>query len=132
MEKIDYEKLRNEGLVLVKEAEQTGDLDKYYEALDNLVDTFHDGHMGLSFYNENEYILKKIKQFNDYGLSLITLDDGTTIAVDVEDNLEIKEGDIITKWNGIPINDAIDEVKLPISEALLENEKIMKIFIYQE
>ena len=126
--KIDYDNLKKEGLDLVKEAELTGDLDKYYEALDNLVDTFHDGHMGLSFYNENQYILKKIKQFNDYGLSLITLDDGTTIAVDVEDNLEIKAGDIITKWNGIPINEAIDNVKLPISEVLFDNEKIMKTF----
>ena len=126
--KIDDDTLKKEGLDLVKEAELTGDLDKYYEALDNLVDTFHDGHMGLSFYNENQYILKKIKQFNDYGLSLITLDDGTTIAVDVEDNLEIKAGDIITKWNGIPINEAIDNVKLPISEVLFDNEKIMKTF----
>ena len=126
--KIDYDNLKKEGLDLVKEAELTGDLDKYYEALDNLVDTFHDGHMGLSFYNENQYILKKIKQFNDYSLSLITLDDGTTIAVDVEDNLEIKAGDIITKWNGIPINEAIDNVKLPISEVLFDNEKIMKTF----
>lgn len=126
--KIDYDKLKKEGLELVKEAEQTGDLDKYYEALDNLVDAFHDGHMGLSFYNENKFFLNKIKLFNDYGLTLITLDDGTTIAVDVEDNLPIKAGDIITKWDGIPIDDAIDNVKLPIGEVLSENEKIMKTF----
>ena len=126
--KMDYNKLKEEGLVLVKEAEQTGNIDKYYEALNNLVDAHHDGHMGLSFYNENEYILNKIKQFNDYGLSLITLDDETTIAVDVENNLEIKNGDIITKWNGVPINEAIDNVKIPISEALIDNEKIMKTF----
>lgn len=126
--KIDYEALRNDGLVLIKEAEQTGDLDKYYEALDNLIDAFHDGHMGLSFYNKNDYILKKLNQFNDYGLSLITLDDGTTIAIDVEETLEIKAGDIITKWNGLPINEAIDNVKLPISESIIDNEKIMKTF----
>ena len=49
--------------------------------------------MSLSFYNDNEYFLNKIKSFNDYGLSLITLDDGTTIAIDVEDNLDIIKGD---------------------------------------
>ena len=75
--KMDYNKLKEEGLVLVKEAEQTGNIDKYYEALNNL---------------------------------------------------EIKNGDIITKWNGVPINEAIDNVKIPISEALIDNEKIMKTF----
>lgn len=126
--KIDYDKLKKDGLVLVKEAEQTGNLDKYYMALDDLVETFHDGHMGLSFYNKNEYILNKVKKFNDYGLSLITLDDGNTIAVDVDKNLEIKAGDTIIKWNGIPIDKAIENVKTPMNGELLEHEKILKTF----
>lgn len=126
--KIDYDKLKKDGLVLVKEAEQTGNLDKYYMALDDLVETFHDGHMGLSFYNKNEYILNKVKRFNDYGLSLITLDDGNTIAVDVDKNLEIKAGDTIIKWNGIPIDKAIENVKTPMNGELLEHEKILKTF----
>ena len=126
--KIDYDKIKNDGLVKVKEAELTGDLEKYYDALSDLVDTFHDGHMSLSFYTENEYVLNKIKNFNDYGLSLLTLDDGSTIAVDVEDNLEINNGDVITKWNGVPIKEAIKNVKIPNGEAILDNEKIVKTF----
>ena len=126
--KIDYNKLKTDGLVKVKEAELTGDLEKYYDALSDLVDTFHDGHMSLSFYTENEYVLNKIKNFNDYGLSLLTLDDGSTIAVDVEDNLEINNGDVITKWNGVPIKEAIKNVKIPNGEAILDNEKIVKTF----
>ena len=126
--KIDYNKLKNDGLVLIEEAEQTNNIDKYYEAIENFINAHHDGHMGLSFYNDNEYILDKIKSYNDYGLSLITLDDGDTIAIDVDDNIEIKQGDVITKWNGVPIDDAIENVKIPTSEGLLENEKIVKTF----
>ena len=126
--KINYDKLKSDGLVLIKEAEQTGDLNKYYDALSNLVDSFHDGHMGLSFYNENDYFLEKIKSFNDYGLSLVTLDNGDTIAVDVVDGLDIKSGNVITKWNGLDIEKAINNVKLPIGEVLLDNEKIIKTF----
>ena len=126
--KIDYNKLKREGLELINKAEVTGDITKYYDALDNFVDTFHDGHMGLNLYNGKEYLLDKIKSFNDYGLSLITLDDGSTIAVDIEDNLEIRNGDIVTKWDGIDIKEAIDKVNIPMSEGVLENERILKTF----
>lgn len=125
--KIDYKKLKEEGLVLVKEAEKTDDINKYYEALDNFVKAHNDGHMGVN-YKTSEYLINKIKSFNDYGLSLITLDDGTTIAINVEENLEIKEGDTITKWNGEKIEDAIKNVNPPMNEGVLENEKILKTF----
>ena len=125
--KIDYKKLKNDGLVLIEEAEQTGNIDKYYEALEDFVNAHNDGHMGLSF-NNNDYILKKIQNYNDYGLSLLTLDDGNTIAVDVDENLDIKSGDIITKWDGIPIKDAVKNVKTPIHEGISENDEITKTF----
>lgn len=125
---IDYDALEKEGLPLVQEAERTGDLNKYYEALNNFLCEFHDGHMGVFFYHENDYILNNIKQFNDYGLSLITLDDGTTIAIDVEEGLEIKDGDVVTKWDGVPIEDAINNIELRISDTFPENEEIMKTF----
>lgn len=127
--KINYDNLKNEGLELIKEAEKNNDIDKYYEALNNLVYSFHDGHMGLDINNNDyNYIVEKIKKFNDYGLSLITIDDGSTIAINVEENLEIKEGDIIIKWNDIPINEAIDNVVVPLNEGTIENERIQKTF----
>ena len=127
--KIDYKKLKKEGLELIKEAEETDNINKYYEALNNLVSSFYDGHAGLDFYGiDYNYNVEKIKEFNDYGLSLITLDDGATIAINVEDNIEIKEGDIITKWNDVPVNEAIEKVTLPLTEGILENEKIQKTF----
>lgn len=127
--KVDYEKLKSDGLELIKEAEKTGDKDKYYSALFNLVNSFHDGHAGISFYNtEDDYMLEKIKSFNNYGISLMLLDDGSVIAVNVAENLRIKNGDSIIKWDGIPVSEAIENVDLPIIEGTIENEKIQKTF----
>ena len=126
--KPDYEKIKADGLKLIDEAEKTGDITKYYEAVDEFTNSFYDGHMGISFYDGNDYLITRIKQFNDYGLSLITLDDGTTIAVDVEDGLEIKNGDTVTKWNGVPIDQAIESVHVPMPEPVAENDRIDKAF----
>lgn len=126
--KPDYEKIKADGLKLIDEAEKTGDITKYYEAVYEFTNSFYDGHMGISFYDGNDYLITRIKQFNDYGLSLITLDDGTTIAVDVEDGLEIKNGDTVTKWNGVPIDQAIESVHVPMPEPVAENDRIDKTF----
>jgi hypothetical protein len=126
--KPDYEKIKADGLKLIDEAEKTGDITKYYEAVYEFTNSFHDGHMGISFYDGNDYLITKKKQFNDYGLSLITLDDGTTVAVDVEDGLEIKNGDTVTKWNGVPIDKAVESVQAPMPEPVAENDRIDKAF----
>ena len=127
--KIDYDKLKEEGLILVKEAEKTNNIDKYYEALTMVEYALHDGHAGVAFLDyDNNYAIERIKSFNNYGLSLITLDDGSTIAVNVNENLEIKDGDVITKWDEVPVNEAINNVVLPLSEGVLENELMQKTF----
>ncbi|MEE1173344.1 MAG: S41 family peptidase [Ruminococcus sp.] len=129
--KVDFEKLKADGLVLVDEAEKTGNTAKYYDALYMLINSLHDAHAGVSIYdNESSYIMDKIKVFGDYGLSLITLDNGDTIAVNVEEGLEIKNGDIITKWDGIPVDEAIDQVVLPtlMGTTTVEHEKMDKTF----
>lgn len=127
--KIDYEKLKKEGLAKIKEAEKEGDKEKYYDAIFTLVESFHDGHAGVDFYGTDyNYIVEKIKSFNDYGICLLTLDDGTTIAVNVEKSLEIESGDVITRWDGVPVEEAIESVRIPIIEGTLQNEKIQKTF----
>ena len=128
--KTDYEKLKADGLGLIHEAEKTGDTDKYYEALHKLVASFNDGHMGLSFYaTEYSYELENILKFSDYGISLLTLDNGDTIAVNTIDDIEIKAGDVITKWNGVPVDEAIESVSLPFTlGTTIENERIQKAF----
>ncbi|MCR5251925.1 MAG: hypothetical protein K6E50_15130 [Lachnospiraceae bacterium] len=126
--KTDYNRLREEGLALIRNSEQSGDLTDYYRALDLFVESFHDGHMDLTIYDKPEYFMDKYKSFHDYGLSLLTLDDGTTIAVNVDEGLPIKEGDIITRWNGVPVDEAAAAVAPPFTTPLTENEKILKMF----
>ena len=127
--KVDYEKLKADGLALIEEAEKTGDINKYYDALYMLTDSFHDGHAGVYIdYAVSTYTMDRITAFKDYGLSLITLDNGDTIAVNAEEGLEIKDGDIVTKWNGVPVDEAIETVTLPITEGTLENEGVQKTF----
>ena len=94
-----------------------------------LTDSFHDGHAGVYIdYAVSAYTMDRITAFKDYGLYLITLDNGDTIAINAEEGLEIKDGDVITKWNGVPVNEAIDNVSLPITEGTLENERVQKTF----
>lgn len=128
--KVDYEKLKADGLALIEEAEKTGDINKYYDALYMLTDSFHDGHAGVYIdYAVSTYTMDRIKAFKDYGLSLITLDNGDTIAVNTEEGLEIKDGDVITKWNGVSVNEAIETVTPPSTMVTtFEHEKLQKTF----
>lgn len=126
----DYEKLKADGLMLIEEAEKTGDINKYYDALNMLVDSFHDGHAGLFIDDaESTYVMDKITAFGDYGLSLISLDNGDTIAINTEEGLEIKDGDVITKWNGVPVYEAVETVTPPSTMGTTyEHEKLLKTF----
>ncbi len=127
---IDFEELKQEGLELIKEAEKTGDIEKYYDAVINLANSLHDGHASAFFYNSGpgNYLIERLMSFNDYGICLLTLDDGTTVAVNCEDGLDIRDGDVITKWNGVPIAEAVASVDAPLSEGVLENDVIHKTF----
>ena len=60
------DKLRKEGLILVKEAEKTNNIDKYYEALTMVDYALHDGHAGVSFLDpDHDYTVENIKKFNN-------------------------------------------------------------------
>lgn len=124
--KINYKKLKKKGIVLIDEAIEMNNIDKYYEALDNFVNYFNDGHMSLGFYNENDYIQNKMINFNDYGLSMVKLDDGKIMVVNTVDDLEIKSGDIVTKWNDKSIDESLKKIKLPYFEPVKSNEDILK------
>lgn len=126
----DFEKLKADGLALIDEAEKTGDTDKYYDALYMLMDTFHDSHFSVYFYDsEPHYLIDKVEKLSDYGLSLLTLDNGDTIAVNVDEGLEIKAGDVITKWNGVPVDEAAEDVDLVLNMGTTpEHNKLQKTF----
>ena len=132
--KIDFDAIEAELLPLVEEAEKNNDPAAFSAALAEYRSKFHDGHVEMFILDSN---VKKnfIDRFtgNDYGLSMITIDDGRTIAVMTDEDSDVRtagihDGTVITKWNGV----AIDEAKkgaeytgvrnIPVAS----NEELMK------
>ena len=128
--KLDYEKLKNDGLELIEKSEKENNVDYYYDALANLEKEMHDGHSGLSFYNDNNYTKKKIESYNDYGLSVVRLDDLSYVMVNIDETLKetysLEEGLRVLKWNGKDMEEASNDAVVPLNVTLKENEDILK------
>lgn len=115
---IDYDRIVAVIRPKIEEAEKNDDSVAYYKALYEYVGMFHDGHIWIMPENEEASAIqvqaeKELAGY-DYGFSLYTIDSGETIAIMVEaeceaNNLGIKNGTVITRWNGIDITQAIDE-----------------------
>lgn len=114
---IDYDEIRASIMPKVEEAERNNDPKAYYKALLEYVNYFHDGHICLSGYSNKGYsiVTEVYKELagNDYGFALFTIDSGETIAILVEegsaaDQGGISFGTVITKWNGVDIDEAIE------------------------
>lgn len=136
---IDYRKIKDELMPKVKEAEARQDEEAFYEVLLEYVNHFHDGHIWLEAYTDKGIEVRNNvnKRFTgkDYGFSLYTIDTGETIAVLVEPGCEaekngIADGTIITKWNGMPIREAIENANYfpydrdPVLENFIQKEPI--------
>ena len=128
--KIDYDKIKEHGLSLIDKYYETNDINYYYKAIDDFVISSHDGHMGIFFYDDNvSYSIDRIKDYNDYGLSIIKTTDGNYIAVNVDDRLKslgLYNGIEVIKWNGLLIEDAIKDVNVILPFSVKENEDITK------
>lgn len=134
---IDYDRIVAVIRPKVEEAEKNNDPVAYYKALYEYVGMFHDGHMWVSPVNKEGAAIceqaEKELAGQDYGFSLYTIDTGETIAVMVEEGCEanrlgIKDGTVITRWNGRDITQAINETDciLGASKPVLENEVTVK------
>lgn len=132
---IDFDALRDKYIPLAKEAQDAGDEVAFAEAVTELCYEFHDGHVtsslmdNMTIYNMDSEILG-----NDYGFSMIRRDDGNIVAIWVDEYSEaysngIYNGTVITKWDGIDIDDALLNVRSVNSRynfPLKENEDIVK------
>lgn len=101
---IDWDGLYDEYLPMFEEADKLHDKTANYIAWKKFCAEFHDGHVGFSV-TDTEVEEEEIKRIygNDYGLSLVTLDNGKIAAVNVDEKLSsygIKTGTVITKWDG--------------------------------
>lgn len=110
---IDWDVLYDKYMPQFKEADRQHDAKANAIAWQKFVLEFHDSHVS---YMENDEDLSNAAlervTGNDYGLSLMTLSDGKTVAVNVEENsgvyeAGIRNGSVITKWDGVAIDDVI-------------------------
>ena len=110
----DWDALYDEVAPLVKEAEKQRDDVAFYMALQEFVDAFKDGHVGLS--GDIGQMLFYQQAVGGIGAAVRELDDGRVLVVYVlegspADQEGIQVGDEITEVNGKPVTKAIDEVE---------------------
>lgn len=112
---IDYDSLLEEFLPRVEQAEKNNDELEYTKVITEVIYNFYDSHVFTSL--DNELYVSACEYFagNDYGLSMIRLDDGSVIAVFVEpgseaERLGIHNGTTILAWDNKDINEAIEGV----------------------
>ena len=120
---IDYDKIRADLMPKVEEAEKNHDSKAYYKVLREYISYFHDGHISITSFSDagTKIAAEAEKEMagNDYGFALFTIDSGETIAVMVEEGSAaekagIRSGTVITKWNGVDIDKAIEEAEYTI------------------
>ncbi len=135
---IDYDALQEKVLPMIEEAQKQDDETAYYIALLNYCYYFYDGHVavqtvnkaGADCYDEAKQRLAGC----DYGLSMFTLENDETVAILVDENSSayaagIHNGTVITKWNGVPIEEAKKDIECiypELSFPVKENEDFLK------
>lgn len=111
---IDWDTLYEEYLPQFEKADKEHDAEANLLAWQMFVQEFHDCH--VSYYELDAEIATRAFEHalgNDYGLSLMTLENGKTVAVNVEADSAvyqagIRNGTVITAWDGVAIEEAID------------------------
>lgn len=121
---IDYDVLEKEIMPMVEEAEKKQDKIAYGAALMTYAYRFYDGHVSAQAMADADIeALREYFAGNDYGFSMVSLADGSTIAVLTDTaseayTLGIQDGAVITKWNGRPIKTAAQDVECIYPELL--------------
>lgn len=101
---VDWDALYDEYLPRFKQATAENDALQNQIAWMEFCAEFKDGHVG--YMSDDKNVLKRAEEAlsgNDYGLSLMTLSDGRTAAVNVDETLfgqGIHNGTIILSWDG--------------------------------
>ncbi|MCR5251769.1 MAG: hypothetical protein K6E50_14315 [Lachnospiraceae bacterium] len=124
--KIDCDALLREYLPRVEEAEKNRDKLAYAMVLNEVTYRFYDSHVYVRLSDDFENELREELSGNDYGLSMIKLDDGSVIAVCTEpdsgfltdepgifglNGLGIHDGTQILSWDGRDIEEAIADTE---------------------
>lgn len=114
---IDYNALYEEYLPRVEEAERNNDEVEYAAIITEVTCKFYDSHTYAYIMSDDMNLdTREYMAGNDYGLSMIRVDDGSIIAVFVEPDCEanklgIHNGTTIVAWDGQDIEKAIAETE---------------------
>lgn len=112
--KTDYDMIESKVMPMAEQAEEENNPALFYAALVTYSYYFYDRHVITE--SEYEAGAKEILAGNDYGMSMITLDNGDTAAILVEYGGEaykkgIRNGYVIKKWNGEDTGKALETVE---------------------
>ena len=113
---IDYDRIREELIPKVREAERNNDEIAYVTALYELKYEFHDGHVTVRGDMAMRNAAMERLAGKDYGFSMFRADTGEIVAILVDEESEaymngIHNGTVITMWDGVPIDEACANVK---------------------
>lgn len=132
---IDFDSIRSELIPKVRQAQQNGDKAAFGEALYELKYDLFDGHVNVEIKDfDTSYEVSRRLAGNDYGLSMFRDSAGEVLAVLVDEDSEaaangIKNGTVITKWDGQPIDEAVSQVRCIdtfFTYSYIENEDIFR------
>ena len=133
---IDFDALYKKYLPQIKDAARRHDKTDVCIAWASFCNEFKDGHVSfMPDMSEAEFEAVKEKMYgNDYGFSLIRKSDGKIVAVNVEagsdaEKAGIKNGTIITEWNGQSVEDMITAFDAPqlMNMPVKESEDFLKV-----
>lgn len=113
---IDFDALLAEYLPEIKEAEEKADEARYGAILTEFAYRCYDGHVYMGLSDEIREETKEYLAGNDYGFSMMQLDSGKTVAVNVDEKSDayqagIRTGTEITRWDGTDIEMAVSNVE---------------------
>lgn len=134
---VDFAALEAKYMPMVTEAEQEQDEEKFADAVMMFCSELHDGHVPVV--TDDKDRIKGCISYTvsykprEYGLAMVQLDNGDVIAVctgaDVQ-KLGIKDGTVITKWDGKDILKACAEEVPNLGMSVKENaERIAAIVL---
>ena len=119
--RMDYGALREQYLPMVEEAEKNEDEVHFAAIIKEVCYRFYDTHVSAGI---SGFVRKKLREYqaeNDYGLSMIRLNDGKVVAIctfpATEDypydihGLGIHDGTQILAWDGVEIDEAVRSVE---------------------
>lgn len=140
---IDFDAKYQEYIGQFKQAEENHDTSAYINAMLSYLASYQDGHVqmwdmyevfGIGSTRNIQNTYREIYN-NYYGMTLIKIDSGEYVAANVEngssaDLAGIQNGTIITKWDGLSIDEQLDKLKyiIPVNCSMFADKENIERF----